>query len=152
MRSGREKTDATQNTDINMKRRTLLAGTGTGASTLVAGCSRFNGVSTLTDGSNSPNHLVQITNYRDTAQKAFVECGLENEISEYGPESVELDETWQVTRVENQGTFTVRFYVNDELVWEDTHEVPTPNERRSSSAHVELLPDDETRTQVMVED
>jgi len=128
-----------------MNRRTFLTGTGTGSIALVAGCTGI-----LSD-SDTPDHLVQIANRRETDHEVFVEVEFQGDETEYGPQTIESGENWEVKRFDSEGELTVRFYVDDELVWDDTHEIPTPSGGRRSFAQVELLPDDEVRAQVIQE-
>ena len=125
-----------------MYRRTLLAGAGIGGTALLAGCSD--------PIRGSTDHLVQIVNLRETAHDVFVETDFEGETSEYGPKTIEPNGNWKVRRVESRGELTVRVHVDDTLIWDDTHEIPTPSGDRRSFAQVELLPDD-VRTGVMQE-
>ncbi|MHC3436567.1 hypothetical protein ACYJ1Y_00370 [Natrialbaceae archaeon A-gly3] len=132
-----------------MNRRTILGTVGSGTALLLAGCSGFANPFVESDG---PTHLVQVGNGRDTAHDVRVDLTFDGESDEYGPRTVEPGENWEVRRIEHQVTLTVRVHVDDELVWEDTHEVPTPGAGRKSFTQLELLPDDEVRTEVIQED
>lgn len=129
-----------------MYRRKYLGGLGAGTTALVAGCS---GV--LSD-SNTPDHLVTIANSRETPNDVFVEMDFDGEETEYGPRTIETGDIWDVRHIESTGELTVRFYVDDELIWDDTHEIPTPGGDRGSVTQVALLPNDEVRTEVTQED
>lgn len=129
-----------------MNRRKCLAGLGAGASVLVVGCSG------LLSDSDTPDHFVQIANGRETDQEVVVETEFEGEETEYGPQTIEPSDKWEVSRFRSHGELTVRVYVNAELVWDDTHEIPTPGGDRRSFAQVELLPDDKVRARVKQED
>lgn len=126
-------------------RRQLLGLLGAGLS---AGCVTGGSDDGANNSPDSPNHVVRIGNARETSHEAFVELEWNGESSEYGPETVEPDESWEVTRIETEGTLTVRFSVDDELVWTDTHEVPTPTEGDQSRVVVDLLPDGDVFTAV----
>lgn len=129
-----------------MDRRTLLLGVGSGTTALVSSCSR------LVDRTATPDHLVQIANGRETAHDAFVELDFEGETDEYGPRTIEPGASWTVRRVESRGELTVRVFVDEKLVWSDTHEIPTPGRDRRSFAQVELLPDGDVLARVKRED
>ncbi|MFP8952251.1 hypothetical protein ACLI4Z_04640 [Natrialbaceae archaeon A-arb3/5] len=129
-----------------MQRRPLLAGLGTGMGTLVAGCSA------IPSATASPTHLVQVANSRETSHDVLVELERDGEEREHGPKTVTPSTTWDVEQIESTGTVTVRVYVDDALVWDDTHEIPTPGENRSSYAVVRLEPDGEVRAFVEAED
>ncbi|OVE82849.1 hypothetical protein B2G88_18875 [Natronolimnobius baerhuensis] len=73
------------------------------------------------------------------------------EETEYGPQTIGPSENWEVRRFDSEGELTIRVYVDEELIWDDTHEIPTPSGDRRSFAQVELLPDDEVRTLVKQE-
>ena len=102
-----------------MERRVLLAGLGTLASTLVAGCTAFR------SSTSSPSHRIRILNQRQTSHDILVELKIDGEEREYGPETVEAGNDWSVATIESLGSLTVRATVDEELVWEDTHDVPT---------------------------
>lgn len=53
---------------------------------------------------------------------------------------------------DTKGELAVRFDVDGETVCEDVHEVPTVAHSRSSFAFLKLLPDDELRYRVLVEE
>ena len=129
-----------------MERRSLLAGLGTGTITHVAGCTDF------LSSTASPNHLVSISNQRETSHDVFVEIQIDGEEDEYGPETVVSGSDWDVETIDSTGTLTVRVYVDEELVWDDTHEIPTPGENRNSYAIVRLETDGEVNAFVEVED
>lgn len=104
-------------------------------------------------GLDNANHLVQIKNYRERSYEITVFCKIkDNEGEEFGPRTVEPDENWEVTRFKQQGTLTIRFWVNNELVWENTHKIPNSSEELKSFAQVELLPNGEVRTEIMKEE
>ena len=115
---------------------------------MFAGCSGFGGPFAESD---EPTHLVQVGNGRERAHDVRVDVEFEGERDEYGPRTVEAGENWEVRRIERRGTLTVWVHVDGELVWEDTHEVPTPGAGRKSFTQLELLPDGETRTEVTEE-
>jgi len=129
-----------------MKRRLLLAGLGTGTITLVAGCTGF------PSSTASPNHLVSISNQREMSHDIFVELEIDGEEHEYGPETVVSGSGWDVETIDSTGTLTIQVSVDDELVWDDTHEIPTPGENRNSYATVRLESDGEVNAFVDVED
>jgi len=129
-----------------MNRRIFLAGSGTGTIALVAGCTG------LLSNSDTPDHLVQIANGRETDHEVLVEVEFEGEETEYGPQTIKPSENWEVSHLDSEGELTVRFYVDDKLIWDDTHEIPTLDGNRRSFAQVELLPDDEVRALVKQED
>ena len=131
-----------------MNRRTALGAVGSSTALLCAGCSGFANPFAESDG---PTHLVQIGNGRERAHDVWVDLEFDGERDEHGPRTVEPSENWEVTRLERQVTLTVEVHVDDELVWADTHEVPTPGAGRKSFTQIELLPDDDVRTEVTEE-
>ena len=129
-----------------MERRLLLAGLGMGTITLVAGCADS------PSSTASPNHLVSISNRRETSHDVFVELQIDGEEHEYGPEKVVSGSDWDVETIDSTGTLTVQVYVDEELVWDDTHDIPTPGENRNSYVIVWLESDGEVNAFVEVED
>lgn len=129
-----------------MHRRDCLTGVGTGAFALLAGCSG------LVSDSDTPTHLVQVANGRETAHEVFVEVVFEGKGTEYGPRTIAPGDNWEVTRFDSEGELTVRVEVDDERIWDDTHRIPTLSGDRRSFAQVELLPDGEVRAGVVQEE
>ncbi len=126
-----------------MNRRAVLAGTGVWAATLGAGCSEL---------MSSTNHHVRIWNDRETSHDVSVELEFDGEKSTYGPKTVESGSSWRVKRFETRGILTVRCYADGELVWDDMHDIPTPDGDRSSYALVFLRPDGEVEGRVEQDD
>ena len=94
---------------------------------------------------------VQVGNRRERTHDVRVDLEVDGESDEFGPRTLEAGENWEVKRIERQGSLTVWVDVDGELVWEDSHEVPTPGAGRKSFTQLELLPDEEVRTEVTEE-
>jgi len=130
-----------------MNRRSMLAAAGAVVTTFTAGCS--GGVPGIV--SPTPSHYISVGNRRETSQEVFVELTLNEIEHEYGPRTVAPETTWDVTRIESRGRLTVRVSVNGELVWDESHEVPTSRDG-VSVAELVLEPDDDIYTAVWSED
>ncbi|ELY89488.1 hypothetical protein C483_13208 [Natrialba hulunbeirensis JCM 10989] len=114
-----------------MKRRSVLAAAGAGTTALLAGCSSLRA---------TPDHRIHISSQRPTPQVVRIETSFDGTEREYGPHRFDREsDEWVPTRFETEGTLTVRAYVDDELVWDDTHEIPVLRGDRESAAVITLM-------------
>lgn len=99
-----------------------------------------------------PDHVVVVGSNRETTHEVTVETAFHGETQSFGPREVRPGDHWEVTRFTERGELTVRFDLDGERAWEDTHEIPTLSGDRSSIVVFELDPDDEIFARVKVEE
>ena len=137
-----------------MNRRQLLALAGTGGVGLAVGYALGGSLdlrSILGNGERY-QHEVRVSNARETTHEVRVESEFEGD-QVYGPRTLKPDENWEVTRYEDRGDVTIRFYVDDDLVWLTTHEIPNPYGTNGySMVGITLTPEDEVDTYLQVTD
>ncbi|APX98428.1 hypothetical protein [Natronorubrum daqingense] len=81
-----------------------------------------------------------------------VELEITGDEREYGPKTVVANSQWDVEQITSTGELTLQVSVDDESVLDDTHDVPTPGENRTSYAAVRLESDGEVTAFVEEED
>lgn len=131
---------------MDVSRRALLAGGGGGLAASAAAGSYWLAARDVVD------HAVIVTSDRETAHDVIVATDFDGEAAVHGPRTLTADDHWTTTRFDSRGELTVHFDVDGETVREDVHELPTVDRSRSSFTMLELLPDDEIRYGVWVEE
>lgn len=127
------------------RRELLIGGLGVAAATTAGAFWYMN--------EDGVDHVVTVYNGREDPHDVTVDLEFDGQSTTYGPETIPGNGSeWTTTRFDSRGELTVRFDVDGEVVREDVHEIPTVERSRSSFAMLELLPDDEIRYGVWVED
>ncbi|AGB16805.1 hypothetical protein Halru_2218 [Halovivax ruber XH-70] len=127
-----------------LQRRTVIAGLG-----LLGSCGALAGWLWRRD---APNHAIVVASLHEASHEVTVQYELGADEQTFGPTELAEGESWQVAHIETRGDVTVRFWVDGELAWEDTHEIPALEAGRSSIVLFEIQPDGEFLHRVKVED
>ena len=122
-----------------MERRRLLTGTGV----LVTGILGALAVDRLwvLPWQERVNHEPMAYNSRESSHDVEIEVERDGETQTFGPRTLSPDEGWTAATLDDGGQLTVRYLVDGDLAWEDTHEPPELRRGRSSSVRLAIRSD-----------
>lgn len=136
-----------------MNRRQFAAFVGTSTVAGIGGGYFFRDWLTSLNNTTTVNHSIRVWNDRETPQEVTVRWSFDGEQHESGPQVVEPSTRWQITRFTSRSELSVEFHIEDEQVWEDTHEVPKAHGTNGESwVGITLQPTEEIETHFLVTD
>ena len=109
--------------------------------------------STLSGGTTDQHHshYIQISNRRDESHEVLVSYSFDQDEETLGPHRIDAGESWSAVRFDKPGQLVASIDVEGKTVWNTSHQIPDVEKGRVSAALLSLLPDNEIRTTVRVE-
>ena len=86
-------------------------------------------------------HALTASNHRETSHAVEIEADIDDETRTFGPRTLNSGESWTATTLDDGTELSVRYVVDGELAWADTHDIPTLRRGRSSAVLFDIRPD-----------